>query len=863
MQWAALLHNNTQQVYALVTPSQAAVASTGLSFTSVFAEGGWLTTVNQRIYGIFSTDASHVVQYDTQATVAELLEIHRRQTAEIAQGLPVQALTVDAYTDAYNQFVQREAERWVQQREVYWVTPQVSYRLSLRTAFRAVFKVLTGMAADTFTHSTPSSNSNPPEPETASTAERVNRDLAAFQQLQKQSLSQPSSRRTRGWLFLATLACFVAVYATQLTPQSLVIFLLVLLLHEGGHLPAMRLSGYQQAGILFIPFLGALATARKSDASLSEKVWISLAGPLPGIAIALVLSIGVSQGWIGQSSWVGEAVTVLIGLNLFNLLPIYPLDGGQVADLLLFSRSPYLGVVFKLIGVGALMLLGLFTQAPLLFSFALLIALTIPTSFRLAKLSRQLHRSVTQATQATNETVDTETSARLALQQMQQPEYQRLTTQQKHTLVQGILDSRKDASAPLISRWGLTSVYVTSLVLSIVLGGWAIWLVPFSDTSFAEDLSQPEQAQIEPASIPYACDMTSPAVADDNPLMQDRQQTVIATFENRTLAQQSLTNLKSRLEPTDSAFLAGQTVFVSTFNHRTSTQTAQYFTDAKAQVLVQDPVEGLHPSLRMTATAADRQQAEQLAKELTDFFTLAVSFNGLVPPWSNTFSVTPEQGRARHTYAELLAIQDEAFELVGTPGFSFFWSIAAMLTGNPQWAAGSAERWQTQTNQTVREAAQSLLDEDGGDTLDVEVVALFLEELDVQQAQISQLYENYDNLSESDASDGESYQAAAERSQVAIQRVQDQIRHRLGALSPSQLAEESADNREWDASGDPDHWLDGDVYQSGAQISIEGLMSSQTHAILPEIAQYLCRQRFTQVQYDFTDPADTWLAESD
>jgi Zn-dependent protease len=119
----------------------------------------------------------------------------------------------------------------------------------------------------------------------------------------------------------------------------------VLLFHEGGHVLAMKIFGYRDVTMLFIPFLGALATAKKEDASLTEKVLISLAGPVPGLVIGIGLAIAFSNenplsivsdnpSWIMPLSW------TLIGLNLFNLLPVYPLDGGQIADLLLFSSNP-------------------------------------------------------------------------------------------------------------------------------------------------------------------------------------------------------------------------------------------------------------------------------------------------------------------------------------------------------------------------------------------------------------------------------------------------------------------------------------------------------------------------------------------
>ena len=85
-------------------------------------------------------------------------------------------------------------------------------------------------------------------------------------------------KKFRTWLLLGSLGLFIASYTSFLTPQSVVIFIAVLFFHEGGHLLAMKLFGYRDTSVLFVPFLGALATAHKDDATLTQKFWISLAG---------------------------------------------------------------------------------------------------------------------------------------------------------------------------------------------------------------------------------------------------------------------------------------------------------------------------------------------------------------------------------------------------------------------------------------------------------------------------------------------------------------------------------------------------------------------------------------------------------
>ena len=108
-------------------------------------------------------------------------------------------------------------------------------------------------------------------------------------------------------------------------------FVLLILVHELGHVIELRRQGVPASAPLFIPFLGAFIGMK----SLPEDAWkearVALAGPILGSVGAVVF-------------WVAAEVTgsdVLMGLafvgfflNLFNLIPIVPLDGGRAAGAL-------------------------------------------------------------------------------------------------------------------------------------------------------------------------------------------------------------------------------------------------------------------------------------------------------------------------------------------------------------------------------------------------------------------------------------------------------------------------------------------------------------------------------------------------
>lgn len=120
----------------------------------------------------------------------------------------------------------------------------------------------------------------------------------------------------------------------------------ILLLHELGHIIAMRTFGAKDTRILFLPFLGAVALGDIRSVTLTpaQKIVIALAGPVPGLILAGVLMLTI--GRYSDSPIVFSTIFQLLILNGVNLFPIYPLDGGVVVSHLLFDRFPIFAAAF-------------------------------------------------------------------------------------------------------------------------------------------------------------------------------------------------------------------------------------------------------------------------------------------------------------------------------------------------------------------------------------------------------------------------------------------------------------------------------------------------------------------------------------
>lgn len=111
----------------------------------------------------------------------------------------------------------------------------------------------------------------------------------------------------------------------------LLLLTLIVVLHELGHFAAMKAFRYKDLGIFFIPLLGAYVSGSKREVSQRESAIILLAGPMPGIIIGVVIYLIT---FYHQPFFIGDLSSLSISgffifLNLINLFPVYPLDGGS------------------------------------------------------------------------------------------------------------------------------------------------------------------------------------------------------------------------------------------------------------------------------------------------------------------------------------------------------------------------------------------------------------------------------------------------------------------------------------------------------------------------------------------------------
>jgi Zn-dependent protease len=152
-----------------------------------------------------------------------------------------------------------------------------------------------------------------------------------------------------------TMLVSVAAYALIWGWTFAVGFVALLFVHEMGHYIQLRREGVKPSGMLFIPFLGAVVGARSLGGSALAEARVGLAGPVLG-TVGCLVAAGIYLA-TGEEFWRALAFTGFF-LNLFNLLPVLPLDGGRA----MAAMTPWMW----LLGFGAMIALLFIAPNPIL-----------------------------------------------------------------------------------------------------------------------------------------------------------------------------------------------------------------------------------------------------------------------------------------------------------------------------------------------------------------------------------------------------------------------------------------------------------------------------------------------------------------
>jgi Zn-dependent protease len=332
-------------------------------------------------------------------------------------------------------------------------------------------------------------------------------------------------------LMLGSLALFGLMLRWQMSPWLAAVLIVALVFHEAGHLLGMWLFGHRDTQLLFLPFFGGAAV------SMDQRVlkpWqhlvIVFLGPLPGLFVGMAMFAFADA----DTPLLREAAMIVIVLNAFNLLPVLPLDGGQIVDKAFTARFPALRAIF-LAGSGvALVAIALLLDGGiLLLVLGAFMLLRLPIEWRAARMIGSLRREIPAD-------ADEETAVRALLPRLRDPAWKKLSGAQR------LAQARVHQEALRRPRpgWGTMLFAVAGYASPLWLGLPVTWTA-----LIARNAKEVEAAEMRAA----AAGLTRPPAPPPGPRIPEEQNAAVPLAEAVTRINRRITTMRPGPNPGENA----------------------------------------------------------------------------------------------------------------------------------------------------------------------------------------------------------------------------------------------------------------------------------------------------------------------
>lgn len=192
--------------------------------------------------------------------------------------------------------------------------------------------------------------------------------------------NEKKTTRSIGLTFFS-LALFILSYTLFIDTDILFISIVVgvLVIHEAGHFLMMKWFGYENVRMLFVPLMGAFVHGKKDEYTQWQQVLVVFAGPLPGIVFGTICWY---FGFQYHIDFLKTAACVFLVLNALNLLPVQPLDGGKIIQILFLAQFSIVPVIFTLLSSLLLIGIGFFFDMYILMVIGFFMAFQVRNQYR-------------------------------------------------------------------------------------------------------------------------------------------------------------------------------------------------------------------------------------------------------------------------------------------------------------------------------------------------------------------------------------------------------------------------------------------------------------------------------------------------
>ena len=187
------------------------------------------------------------------------------------------------------------------------------------------------------------------------------------------------------------LAILLLLFATNFLSNAYILIgeiLVVLIIHELGHFLMMRFFRAKAQGMFFMSFLGNMTKSLQFSHSQKQQTMINLMGPLPGVILGCGLFLVVLYS--EPNIYLIEIALLLLGINLLNLIPIDPFDGGRIISGFFFNRNDQMKMIYTLSSSIIMIVAGVYFSFIPLTIFGFLMGLKV----RSYQKSKELHEQL-------------------------------------------------------------------------------------------------------------------------------------------------------------------------------------------------------------------------------------------------------------------------------------------------------------------------------------------------------------------------------------------------------------------------------------------------------------------------------------
>lgn len=282
-------------------------------------------------------------------------------------------------------------------------------------------------------------------------------------------------------IFLAiTIVLFFSTGLITAQPLDILILIGVILLHELGHFAAMKIFKYNDVKMFFIPFLGAAVSGTNITVCQYKKAIVSLLGPLPGIVLAVVL---VYTGDCYNPHYF-TVITTLLMLNIFNLLPFSPLDGGRYFESLYFHNR-YLQLAFSVLGILFLAVISLQLRAYAILLFIIIDIMVVKNHFNLGGIAQDYRREGVSAASVEELLHDKQDLAKRILSGIRNKFPKLFSPNVQHTIIRShmtvVLEKMNTVPPKMFTRIFYTLAYLMIMAVSLVFAAVIAIMQPRAD----------------------------------------------------------------------------------------------------------------------------------------------------------------------------------------------------------------------------------------------------------------------------------------------------------------------------------------------------------------------------------------------